>query len=48
MKKFYENPEMELIEITDIIATGDFNDSGDLDDFGKGDGDDIGSLIGGN
>ena len=45
MKKFYKDPEAEILVIDASVATG-LNDSGELDDFGKGDGDDIGSLIG--
>ena len=44
MKKFYKDPEAEILLIDASITT--LNDSGELDDFNKGDGDDIGSLIG--
>ena len=43
MKKFYNDPMAELIKIDQSILT--LNDSGELDDFNKGDGDDIGNLI---
>ncbi len=46
MKKFYKDPEAEILMIDASIAT--LNNSGELDGFDKGDGDDIGNLIGGN
>ena len=45
MKK-YKDPMAELIEIDASILT--LNDSGELDDFGKGSGDTIDDLINGN
>lgn len=45
MKKFYKDPEAEVLMIDASITT--LKNSGELDDFGKGDGDDIGELIGG-
>ena len=48
MKKFYKDPEAEILEIDASIATG-LNDSGELDgdDYNKGDGIGIGGLTGG-
>lgn len=43
MRKFYEDPDVEVIEFDALIAT--LNNSGELDDFGDGDGDDIGDLL---
>ena len=45
MKKYYKDPEAEILLIDASITT--FDESGELDNFGKGDGDDIGDLIGG-
>ena len=46
MKKFYKDPEAEVLMIDASITT--LKNSGELDDFNKGDGDDIGDLTGGN
>lgn len=43
MKKFYKDPEAEILLIDASITT--LNDSGDLDNWDDGDGDDIGDLI---
>ena len=45
MKKFYKDPEAEILLIDASIATEDFSESGELDDFNKGDGEGIGGLI---
>ena len=47
MKKFYENPEIELIKSISFIATSDLNSHDNLDDYGNGDGDDAGDLFSG-
>ncbi|MBP5772894.1 MAG: hypothetical protein J6W35_02365 [Eubacterium sp.] len=43
MKKFYKDPEAEILLIDASITT--LNDSGELDNWDDGDGDDIGDLI---
>ena len=43
MKKFYKDPEAEILLINASITT--LTDSGELDNYDNGDGDDIGSLI---
>ncbi|MBR2190465.1 MAG: hypothetical protein IJ883_02330 [Eubacterium sp.] len=45
MKKFYKDPEAEILLIDASITT--LNNSGELDDFKDGDGDDINDLING-
>jgi hypothetical protein len=45
MKKFYKDPEAEILLIDASITT--LKDSGELDDFKDGDGDDINDLING-
>ena len=46
MKKFYEIPELELIESTTIVATSNFNSHDNLNDYGDGDGDNADDLFG--
>lgn len=43
MKKFYKDPEAEILLINASITT--FKDSGELDNYDDGDGDDIDDLI---
>lgn len=43
MKKFYKDPEAEILLINASITT--LTDSGELDDYDNGDGDDIDDLI---
>ena len=43
MKKFYKDPEAEILLINASITT--LKDSGELDNYDNGDGDDIGDLI---
>ena len=45
MKKFYKDPEAEILLIN---ASTTLTDSGELDNYDNGDGDDIGDLIGNN
>ncbi len=46
MKKFYKDPEAEILLINASITT--LTDSGELDNYDNGDGDDIGDLTGNN
>lgn len=46
MKKFYKDPEAEILLINASITT--LKDSGELDNYDNGDGDNIGDLIGNN
>ena len=46
MKKFYKDPEAEILLINASITT--LTDSGELDNYDDGDGDDIGDLINNN
>ena len=46
MKKFYKDPEAEILLINASITT--LKDSGELDNYDDGDGDKIGDLIGHN
>ena len=46
MKKFYKDPEAEILLINASITT--LTDSGELDNYDNGDGDNIGDLIGNN
>lgn len=43
MKKFYKDPEAEILLINASITT--LKDSGELNNYDDGDGDDIGDLI---
>ena len=43
MKKFYKDPEAEILLINASITT--LTDSGELDNYDNGDGDDIDDLI---
>ncbi len=45
MKKFYNDPEAEILLINASITT--LKDSGELDNYDDGDGDDINDLING-
>ena len=43
MKKFYKDPEAEILLINASITT--LTDSGELDNYDNGDGDQIGDLV---
>lgn len=44
MKKIYNDPEAEILILEASVST--YTKSSELDDFDKGDGDDIGGLLG--
>lgn len=44
MRKFYEDPEIEVIELDALIAT-EYSKSDELGDYTRGDGEGVGGLL---
>ena len=45
MKKFYTDPEAEILLIDASVLTEEFDESDELKNYGDGDGDDVGNLL---